>query len=244
MNRTLAIIVAAVSAAGAAAQLQVRPAGNQPPPPAAKPRPALQGAQRVQFILRQLDLTPDQQRHADGLVETYYGAAEARTIDIDMIRALAKQMEDAQKAGNTAEYDKLQQQLRDIGQGSQDEPEFLDNLRSVLTEAQKAELTDVLERLKANPSGALRAVDVVREARRQKLSDKQAADLDAAISAHRARVNDASGPRDATPAEMKLARQLDEFIAAVRAILTPEQATAFDARIARLKPEPPPSAVP
>jgi hypothetical protein len=224
--------------AAAQAQLQVRPGGSPPPPaPTAKAKPALQGAQRIQFILKQLDLNAEQQKHADALIETYYsGATQGQTLDIDLVKSLADQMQKAQAAGDTATVEKLSQQLKELGQGSQDEPEFLENMRKVLTDAQKAELTSVLERLKSNPSGSLRAIDVVRLARGAQLNEKQTTDLDSVIVAHRAKVNDPALARDATPPEARTAKQLDELIAAVRAILTPEQATKFETRIANMRP--------
>lgn len=230
---------AAALAVAAPAQLQLNPRGSAPPPaPTAKPKPPLQGMARIQYIVKQLNLDLEQKKHCDALIETYYsGSSSGSTIDINKIRAMADQMKAAQDAGNTAEYNRLQEELKAMGQGSTDEPEFLENLKKVLKPDQIKTLESTVERLKNNPSGSLRAIDVVRTARSLGLNEKQATDLEAAVVAHRNKVNDTTAPRDATPPDAKMAAQLDEFIAAVRAVLSPEQAGRFDASIAAMKTE-------
>lgn len=238
MKRVLAPVLALSAAAAVVAQLQVKPGGPSPSMPT-KSKPALQGQQRIQYILKQLDLNPEQKKHADGLLETYFGASEPKSLDVDQIRQLAKQMEEAQKANNTAEYSRLQEQLKSLGQGTTDEPELVGNLKKVLNDEQKAELDATIERLKSNPSGGLRAIDVVRTARKLKLSDKQAADLEAASATLRAKVNDTGAPREPAALETHRAGLLEEFVSNVRATLTPEQSAKFDAKIANLRIEAP-----
>jgi hypothetical protein len=113
-----------------------------------------------------------------------------------------------------------------MGAADINEPEFLSNLESVLTEPQKAKLKETLEQLERNPSGEFQVVDVFNAALACKPTPEQATKLATLKSDTHARVQ-ATAPLD----DAKRLAILEWLINEVRGVLTPEQQKAFAARV-------------
>jgi len=127
---------------------------------------------RAQYLVQQLDLSDEQRSHAEGLVEIHYAGGQP-DIAIDKVMVIWKQLEEAEKAGNQEEKERLTAELRALGRQADNEPEFLEQLEKILTPEQKTRLQAAVARLNRNPSGAIRPVDLVAAARTFELTEPQ-----------------------------------------------------------------------
>ncbi len=202
------------------------------PKSAIEMRRALTREKRVRYLLRQLDLNAEQAEHAKGLLETYFGPAAAPSIDVERIRNLWKELEEAHKAGDKAREEALTREIRRIGQQASREPELLENLKPVLRPEQKQALTEALERLKRNPSGGVRPIDIFDLVARLDLTDAQRDWLEAYRQRFRKQVNSGVVWDDA-----RRERLINALLKALERVLTPEQIAWVDYRIQRLRPD-------
>ena len=230
--------VAACSAAAVAQQQQPAPQTGKPGAGMPAPRKGLQYEAKLRYIVKQLDLDDKQREAAQDFLVLYRQGCDdqrARGVDIlQQIRTLMVEAQDADKAGDKAKAAALRQSAQDLRPGVLPEREFYENLNGILTEPQKTQLKKVQERVAANPDVQLTPADVVQAARDQKLSDEQNKKLTAVQEGLRTK-QDAAPAADAAGQ----AALLDGFIKDVRGVLTPEQGTAFDKQIERMRPDPP-----
>ncbi|MEP0846625.1 MAG: hypothetical protein HRF50_07355 [Phycisphaerae bacterium] len=192
---------------------------------AAQPKKALSGEEKVRLLMRALNLTAEQRQHAAGLFDMYFAQSQTPQIDLDRVHVLVKEMEEAKKAGDQAREQAIQEELRQMGQKSDPSKEFLENLRQVLNDQQKADLKRAEERLARNPSGEFQPVDVLRAAIDCGLTAEQQRKFDAALSEFRKKQNRRGARED------REARILEKLLDETRALLTPEQVTKFDTYI-------------
>lgn len=236
IRRLLAPLACACFAASVFAQL---PPGG-PPTPAAPKKPALAREAKARYIVKQLDLSPEQQKQVDGLVESFYKSAAVNQDDmLAQVRVLSEEYKKAEEAKNKEEMERITKRLQDLGKGETDEPQFLANLDQILTPPQKEALKVVQERLKSNPSGNLRAIDVYRLANSLTLSKEQSAKLEEALAAFRVAVTEAPSPRDVAGLEAAKAQQIEDLAGKIRPILTPDQLSKFNRRLDLVKPDAP-----
>lgn len=188
--------------------------------------PALQKEARMAYLVKQLNLTPEQKTQADGLMSMYRANTQDRKPDLQHVQALYAQLEQAKKDGNKELEQQITEQFRKMGSTEDADREFLTNLEAMLTPEQKAKLEAAQQRLAENPSGALSPRDVVRAARDLNLSSDQSARLDAAVAAFRKEVN--AVPNFDT---LTRVRMLDQFINTVSQLLSPEQKAQLDAKL-------------
>jgi hypothetical protein len=158
------------------------------PPAAIDGSKPLKDVDRARYLCRQLELAPDQAQHAEGLIEVAYAGGQ-NTIDIDRVRQVWKDLQDAINAGDKAKEEALTRELQAMGKGIDQEPEFLENLRSALTDEQKAKLGRALARLERNPSGALRPADLIEVAQDLTPPGEQRTKLTEVREAFRTEVN-------------------------------------------------------
>ncbi len=202
------------------------------PKSAIEMRRALTREKRVRYLLRQLDLDAGQAEHARGLLESFFGPDAGPAIDIERIRNLWKELEEAHKAGDKAREEALTREIRRIGQQASREPEFLDNVRSVLRPQQKKALEQALERLRRHPSGGVRPIDIFDTVMQLDLSDDQRDRIEAYRQRFRKQVN--AGP---VWDDDRRERLINSLLKALEKILTPEQVAWVDYRIQRLRPD-------
>lgn len=192
----------------------------------------LRGKTRVLYLLRQVDLTQEQRDHARGLIETIVDAEPERDFSLEQVYSLMAEMQEAEAAGDEERKQQLTQQLRALGQPSDNQEEFFTNMESVLTDEQKVKLTEARSRLEHDPSGALRPVDVLRAARALGLSDEQQKHIDELRDKLRQSLR-----RTQTLNDKQRFQLMNGLLDSVSSELTPEQQKQFDLSIAKLRPD-------
>jgi hypothetical protein len=193
----------------------------------------LLGADRVRYLLRQIDLTEEQATHAQGLIDSILPKhARPAPPDPDEVRRIWTELEQARAAGNQGKIDALTRELRQLGQETTGDSEFFTNMEPLLTDEQMNRLARARARLERHPSGALYPVDLLRTARELELAEQQKRRLLNAFLATRKQL----GPVLRPSTELKL-RMINFFAAEIRALLTPEQVVTFDHRIRALRPD-------
>lgn len=202
------------------------------PKSAIEMRRALTREKRVRYLLRQLDLDAEQAEHAKGLLESLFGPDAAPAIDVERIRNLWKELEEAHKAGDKAREEALTREIRRVGQQASREPEFLENLEPVLRPEQKQALKKALDRLKRHPSGGVRPIDIFDLVMQLDLSEAQRERVEAYRQRFRKQVN--AGP---VWDDDRRERLINSLLKALEKILTPEQIAWVDYRIQRLRPD-------
>jgi Spy/CpxP family protein refolding chaperone len=239
MRRVAVLLTAALLPLPAVLAQTAQPQHQHPTgrPGAAGAKAGLQGEAKLRYIVKQLDLDKDQMDYATDLINIYNQRVEEERANginrLQEVRVLWVQIEDAKKAGDNAKVAELMKQLEDYRTGVVPEREFFESLEGMLTPAQKETLAQVRERLKANPDVQLTPADVLKTARELKLTDEQNKKLTELQEALRTKQQPPAGGE--APSQTKI---LDDFIKDVRAVLTPEQAAAFDKQIAKMRPDP------
>ncbi|GEM_PF-1597763 len=200
------------------------------PMAAVSPSHKLTGEAKVRYLMRQLDLNLKQRRYARELIASIYNDDTNPRISLAEVHAIVAEIEKARAAGDKKREQELGQQLREMAQNADRDREFLTNMETVLTDQQKKLLKKAIARVKANPTGALRPLDVIRAARALDLSDAQKTKLDKII--HRLRDNLAHR-RQVTDAVRY--QTINGLLYSIKHMLTPEQEKAFDLAILRLR---------
>lgn len=239
MKRLLACLAIGLCGSMALAQL---PGGGPMPAPAAPKKPPLSKEARIQYILKNLDLTPEQQKNAQAVVDTFLKSGQGTQQDfLAKVQQLTEEYKQAETAGDKNRMEQITQELRGMGTNTVDEPQFFESLRAVLTEPQKAELARISERLKSNPAGLMRPIDVYRAATELNLSADQKTKMEEALTAYREQLVAAPPARDPASIDLQRTQQVDDLVGRVRPILTPEQTAKFNKRVEAMSP---PSAPP
>jgi hypothetical protein len=245
MRRLLSAIVAAFVAAPVLAQdaPATQPAQEARPAPTQEPRPPRPGRAaegepkassqpqveaRLRAVCKQLDLTPDQWKQVDTLMQICYAELEEARKDpgraIEEIRQKYGELRDARNSGDKEREKQLKEELRKLAPGTRAEEHFYDGLTPILTDAQKTQL-EKIRRLETI-GGSLRPVDVLKAARAptMKLSPEQERQLE--------NVNREMRSRQASaPAGTNQAQRVDEYITEVRKLLTTGQNEEFDRQL-------------
>jgi hypothetical protein len=189
---------------------------------------------RIRYILRQLNLSDEQIKHARGLLRTIFDDTLNPPLSIGEVHALVAELQVAQKEDDQERIEELEAQLRELGRGHDREAELIMNLEPVLTDAQKEVLTEVRARLKRNPSGALRPIDIFRAAHPLELSKAQRARLDKLHERFRLQMCGFRNKRIDDETRFQLINGLIELI---KAELKPEQVPDFELNVRRLRPD-------
>lgn len=220
------------------------PPASQPPHPTvinntprqnlpATPPKAMTRGQRIRYIFKQLELTPEQRQQAEALLDSVTGGAGIEGLSVEKVREVWAAIQQAQAAGDQAAVDRYTEQLRQMGKqtaGSiEDDQEFLTSLRSILTDDQKKTLDRVVGWLTRNPSGLMRPVDLFDICHELKLTDGQLKQLNQVEADCRRKANESQANDD--KAREALATTISS---AITAVLTPDQRTLFDARVKRM----------
>lgn len=230
----IAVLLFGVSGVAAQDQQIRMPRGAQrlgPQAPAAPPKRALAGEEKVRYLLKGLSLSSEQRQHAAGLFDMYFGGSQTPEINLDRVTSLVAEIEQARAAGDTERQREIEQELRAMGQKADPSGEFLDNMMQVLDEDQRMMLSRAQERLTRNPSGEFRAVDILWAVHACNPIPDQMKRIDARLAEYRALVN-----RVRTMREERATRLLDELVTDVRALLTADQAARYDEMIESYRP--------
>jgi Spy/CpxP family protein refolding chaperone len=211
-------------------------AGPQRPP---GQEPGLQGEKKLHWVCRHLKLDDKQQKQVDDLFTVYDAQLKEMQANagelMQKIQDKFAELQAARNEGNQERVQRLQDELRNMAPDRQTENQFFEGLDSVLTPEQKAKLAGLLARAEAGGEVAIRPVHVLREARKLKLTADQDQKLEKVLDDYRT-LTSTSRPSDPDVAEQRV----EQFVADVRAVLTPDQAKAFDQQMQVLRDTPPP----
>lgn len=198
-------------------------APTQAAPPAAPPvapkgaDKAPSGEPKLRAVCKQLNLTDDQWKQAETLIQVFNAELDELRRDpkkiIEEIEAKYGELKDAKNSGDESRVKKLKEELRGLAPTSRAERHFFDGLVSVLNAEQKVKLEKIR---RAESGAALKPFQVVRIARQVELTPQQDRDLERVMREYRTKV--AGSPNAA----------VDEFIAEVRLLLTNTQQSKFD----------------
>jgi len=192
----------------------------------------LSGDKKVRYALRQLELTKEQAAQANGLIESLFTKDAQPNVDIDRIRQLVREMQEAKEQKDEARVQQLQGEIKQMGRGADNEPAFYENFRKMLTDTQKTRLAAIRSRLTRNPSGAVRPVDVLDTARALELSEKQLTNVRRIELRFRADANARVQYDDKRRVQL-----VNGLIARVQDELNNAQKTEFNHRIALIRPD-------
>lgn len=193
---------------------------------------SLTGERKVHYLLRQLDLTREQRQYALGLIASILDPSN-QELPLEKIYDLMAEAEQAEKDGDTERQQRITQQIRDLGKGLHREDEFFMNMETVLTDEQNEKLREARQRLKRNPSGALRPIDILRAVRRLELTEEQQAAFD---EIHK-RFRDSMRRFRRRLDDEKRFNLMNELLEVVKAELTPPQWEQIRLCIMRLRPD-------
>ncbi len=192
----------------------------------------LKGERRIRYLLRQLDLTTEQREYARTLIATMLDEADNPPLSLEQVYTLMAEAQQAEKDGDDERAEQVKQQLRALGRGADREGEFFMNMETELTDEQKGVLRAARERLKRNPSGALRPVDVFRVVYQLDLTKEQKAQTDLWHARFREELRNVK-----TLDDDKRFQLMNGLLERLRAELTPEQQASFDLSVRRLRPD-------
>lgn len=200
--------------------------------------PELRDEAKLRYLVRQLDLDESQRQHAEGLITVYTERRQEMIsnlqANLENIRVISEEIQAAEKAGNTERAEQLKKQLGGMASTADAEAEFFQNLEAVLNGAQKQALAEARERLKRNPSGMWRPVDVIQTARSLGLSAEQSKKIDELLVDFRKAANPGANlPFDRNQNNPLLIK----FISDVRDVLNKSQAAVFDRKLMAMKVE-------
>ncbi len=231
-----------VTAAQQPQPIQARPQGR-PARPQNQKQAGPQGEAKLRFVCQQLSLDDQQKQQSEALIAVYNAAVEEQRADpvalMEGVRNKLAEVQAAKDAGDDARAEELQKELRMLAPGVQAEADFFAALEQILTPAQQKQLPAVRKLAETVGDISMRPVHVLRAAREQNLSREQHAQLEQVLADFRTEQRTSRARPDGgnDPA-------LEEFIKKVRGVLTPNQAEAYDARIAELRISAPPATKP
>ncbi|RMF72275.1 MAG: hypothetical protein D6744_17025 [Planctomycetota bacterium] len=236
------VVIVIGLAASSFAQPDSQPASRPTPPAEYQPvadepvisaravdeRNKLIGPFLIRYVLRQIDLTDEQHKLAMDLMNTVYREAENQ-VDEQELAIQAQQIQKLRAEGKMAEADALEEMMRHSIPNPR--REFFASITEHLTDEQKAKLEAARERIEANPSGALRPVDVFRAAQSLDLSPEQQEQLHQIKESFRRHIS-AAGKFD-LPAKRQFMQRLLARI--YDKVLTPAQRKQMDALLEPLR---------
>jgi len=243
----VSLLACVVPAVVAAQVVEPGAAGRRPQRRVAAPAPrpvGVTGEAKLRYIGKQLDLNDEQKQHYEALLEVYrQGQAQATEEQIEnlkRLRAIMAERDQAIQAGDTAKAEKLTAQMQSMRYEVRLEEEFFGGLIPILNEKQRETLKELRARLEKDPDISLKPARIVLEASRLGLSAEQSVQLEKIQSEFRQLMRQT--PTTPTFAKEDQDRLLKWIIDQVQAILTPDQAAEFTARLAKLRPDEAPPA--
>jgi Spy/CpxP family protein refolding chaperone len=217
-------IVLAV-AIGASAQVR-----QQPHKHAAQPGAVKLGPDQFEFLRGELKITDEQKPQWDGLIENYKARVmeEALSLltNVEEMKALRKELETAEAAGNEDRAAELRARLDELRPEKRPTQEFFAALNEMLTPEQREALPKLRAALE---EGKLSLIDltprgIARIAESLELSDEQRVKLAKIQDRFREQMQSRNRRTEANKRRM-----LSDLIGEISLILTPEQAEKFKA---------------
>ena len=210
-------------------------AADEIPAAAIADEASLMGAARIRYLLRQVDLLPEQMSKIEKMAGEELPDRLSAEAGLDEVRRIYQEIEAEQAKGaqgDQTRIEELAKRLHWLGADGNRDRTFLSEIEPMLNDEQRAALEAARDRLRRNPSGGLRLIDLAYAARAQGLTAEQERGVQQAILDSREHVG----------AGMKqtLAQRIDGInfcLTEIRKVLTPEQQPEFDRTVARLRPD-------
>lgn len=216
---------------GAPPAMPVAPPTARPP---ANPSPALSGAEKLRWVTDRLNLTEEQKKQVEALVQIYDAEVQAGQSDPQALGQKMKEklaeIEEARGKGDEATATRLQQELREIVPHVAAEKNFYANLEQTLTDEQKARLPGLREHAESGKGLYVRPVQVLRAVYATDPTTAQFDKIEQVLDEYRqqmvtVRSIDAGN----------ISKMVEDLTAKLRTILTPPQAEKFDRALDLLK---------
>ena len=192
--------------------------------------PVLRNEIKAHYVLRQLELTPEQREMGESLLASIM-AGPSPEPPLDRIRELMEKMREAQAAEDAAAEARAREDLKNLGQSLNKEHLFYEELERELPPDKVAMLKRVLDRLESNPSGAVRPIDLLYILRDLELTPEQAKKIDRLKLEFQERANEVTTTFD----DNRRFALVKLMIEKLEAQLTPEQKSKFYERITLLR---------
>lgn len=216
----------------------------QPAQPGAQPaRPAedasgLKGEAKLRWVIGRLQLDENQTKQADALIQVYNAQIqEAEANKADYLRRVQDKLAEikaAQAENNSERVKQLQTEIQSMTPTIAAENEFFASLSQHLTDAQKARLPKVREQALKPNEAVLRPAHILAIAYELKPNKEQIAKIEEVLENYRKQIV-AERPRDVATMEARV----DEFTKKIREILSADQQSQFDSKVAAIKSDPP-----
>lgn len=224
-------------------QIQPVQPGQGPMPsraagPAQGDEGGLKGEAKLRWILTRLQLSAEQTKQADALIQVFNAELEeAKNNQADFLRRIQDKLAEIKSAegeGNQERVKQLKQEIQGLTPQATAENNFFNALEQQLTDAQKARLPRLKELVQHPNEASMRPAHVVALVYELKPTTEQIRKLEDVLDEFRkGMVQDR--PRDAAGLETRI----DDFAKKVRELLTPDQQKTFDQKIATLRTDPP-----
>lgn len=220
-------------------RFSIQPAhpGGQPARPA-EDASALKGEAKLRWIVGRLQLDENQTKQADALIEVYNAQIqEAEANKAEYLRRVQDKLAEikaAQSENNQDRVKALQAEIQAMTPTVAAENEFFSSLEQHLTDAQKARLPKVREQALKPNEAVLRPAHVLAVVYELQPTKEQIRKIEEILEAFRKQAV-AERPRDVATMEARV----EEFSKKLRDVLTPDQQSRFDAKIAAVKQDPP-----
>ena len=227
--RRLALILTAAFLVTGTAWAQQKPIV---PMTAVSESKALSGKTKVLYLMRQLELNPDQRENVRGLIDAILDSGAEQDISLEEIYSLMAQVQEAEAAGDKDRITELTKELRSRGKKPENYDEFFMNLERLLTDQQKKLLKEARARLERNPSGALRPVDILRAAEKLDLNEEQRKHVEQVRQTARHSLRSTQKLKDKERFQV-----INGILGSIISKLTPEQEQAYGESIAKLRPD-------
>lgn len=188
---------------------------------------------QARYLLRQVALTTEQAKAAKSLLDEFFSDEPQPALDLEQLRAAANAFEDAKKANDQEAIRAARTRLEQLAGGRDAQVRaYLSRVRRDFSDAQRKQLAAAQERLRRNPTGAVRPIDVFRVAQALELTGDQRRELLAARRSVRERVERMSTLEPAERVEI-----VNGLLARIAGMLDQAQRGAFAASVHRLRPD-------
>lgn len=226
---TALLLVGWMGVVSSFAQAQPTPRGGARPAPAGP-----KGEAKLRWVCHRLGLSEEQKQQVESLIVVYNAELADRKADVEGMRERMKgkfsEITDAKRQGDNEAVARLQEEMKQMMPDAAAEQSFFEALDSVLTPKQKERVAMLRERAKTASQSSMRPYHALKVALDLGLTREQVDRLESVLEAFREDVQ-TNRPKDQADRDQRVEKLVDS----IRGILTPEQVTQYDEKIATLR---------
>lgn len=197
------------------------------------------GEAKLRWICHRLGLDEQQKQQVESMIAVYQAELADLKSDVDGLRERMKgkfsEIQDARQRGDDAAVARLQEEMKLLMPEAAAERSFFEALDGILTPKQKERLEIVKQRVGSAQDVSMRPYHVLKVALDFGLTREQINRLETVLDAYR---GDVQKNRPADQADRDL--RVEKLVESIRGILTPDQVTQYDEKIAALRLDAPP----